>query len=182
MASTEKIAEYAAALSVLLRTTPLEKIRVKDICAQCGTDRQNFYYYFQDKYDLAVWIYKLDYQENLVSHSGSLSVKQLAGMLERMHAKLDIYNNLFSDTSPNSLFSYMLAAEFERFSQFRAAKGITVPISSEEKCEAAFELAGFFHLMVEWLRGAYAFSPLAFAALTYRMLSDDMKRAYGLLE
>lgn len=182
MASTEKIAEYAAALSELLQTTPLAQVRVKDICALCGTDRQNFYYYFTDKYDLAAWIYKLDRAEMLALHSGQPDMEQLAELTERMRSKSDIYINLFDDTSQNSLYSYLLAVEYERFLQMRAAKNITAPVSDSEKCEAAFEFAGFFQTMIAWVRGGYELLPLEFAELAYSMVGGSMKQYYGISE
>lgn len=178
MASVEKIAEYANALSELLQTTPLERVRVKDICEKCGTDRQNFYYYFKDKFDLAAWIYKLDYTETMANNSNAYSPKQSAEMLERMRAKSDIYTNLFDDTSQNSLFPYMLTMEYELLLQMRAAQEQTEPMSDKEKCEVAFDLAGIFQSIVAWVRGEYAVSPQDLAELQYSMAGKYIKDYY----
>lgn len=43
---------FANTLADMMRTTPLKKIRVKDLCARCGAEQQSFYYHFRDKYDL----------------------------------------------------------------------------------------------------------------------------------
>lgn len=34
-----------------------DKIRVSSICKNCGIDRQQFYYYFEDKYDLVTQLF-----------------------------------------------------------------------------------------------------------------------------
>lgn len=182
MASTEKIAEYAAALSVLLQTMPLAQVRVKDICAQCGTDRQNFYYYFKDKYDLAAWIYKLDRTEALANYSNTYSTELLIDAIERMRSKQDIYINLLNDTSQNSLFSYMLAVEHETLLQLRADQNETAPMRDEELCAAAFDYAGIFQAVVAWVRGEYALSAPEFAENIFSMVSGYMKQYYGLIE
>ena len=39
----------------LLSTRKLDKITVKDIAEDCGVNRQTFYYYFRDIYDLLEW-------------------------------------------------------------------------------------------------------------------------------
>lgn len=45
----------AQALETLLLKRSIEKISVKDIVAQCGVNRQTFYYHFHDIYDLMEW-------------------------------------------------------------------------------------------------------------------------------
>ncbi len=44
---------------ILLNKTPLEKITVKDIVDFCKINRNTFYYYFQDKFDLLDQIFKI---------------------------------------------------------------------------------------------------------------------------
>ena len=36
----------------ILKTTPLDRITVKDICESCEVNRNTFYYYFKDIYDV----------------------------------------------------------------------------------------------------------------------------------
>lgn len=45
----------AQALESLLEKRSIEKITVKDIVAECGINRQTFYYHFHDIYDLMEW-------------------------------------------------------------------------------------------------------------------------------
>lgn len=45
------------ALKELIKTRPIEKISVGNICDACGLNRKSFYYHFQDKYELIYWIY-----------------------------------------------------------------------------------------------------------------------------
>ena len=49
--------KYALAQSLkkLLSTRKLDKITVKDIAEDCRVNRQTFYYYFRDIYDLLEW-------------------------------------------------------------------------------------------------------------------------------
>lgn len=44
----------------LLQDRPITQITVKDVCADCGLNRQTFYYHFQDIYDLLFWIVQKD--------------------------------------------------------------------------------------------------------------------------
>ena len=47
----------ADSLKELTKEKPFDKISVKDISEKCGINRQTFYYYFTDIYDLMRWIY-----------------------------------------------------------------------------------------------------------------------------
>ena len=59
--------KYALAQSLkkLLSTRKLDKITVKDIAEDCGVNRQTFYYYFRDIYDLLEWNF-LEATERLI--------------------------------------------------------------------------------------------------------------------
>lgn len=50
----------AASLAKLLQERPIAQISVKDVCADCGLNRQTFYYHFQDIYDLMFWMVRKD--------------------------------------------------------------------------------------------------------------------------
>ncbi|WP_332446258.1 TetR family transcriptional regulator [Sphaerochaeta sp.] len=50
----------ADALKTSMQTTAFEKITISDICKRCSMNRKSFYYHFQDKYDLVVWIFESD--------------------------------------------------------------------------------------------------------------------------
>ncbi len=45
----------------LVRTIPLEKITIADICKRNGMNRKSFYYHFKDKYDLIKHIFQTEF-------------------------------------------------------------------------------------------------------------------------
>ena len=55
-------AKYALSLSLkkLLSNHGLDKITVKELVEDCGVNRQTFYYYFRDIYDLLEWTFQED--------------------------------------------------------------------------------------------------------------------------
>ena len=55
------------ALKELIKTRPIEKISVGNICDACGLNRKSFYYHFQDKYDLINWIYCTEFLDTALS-------------------------------------------------------------------------------------------------------------------
>lgn len=50
----------ADSLKKLLAVKPLDKLTVSDLAADCGINRQTFYYHFRDLYDLIDWTYEND--------------------------------------------------------------------------------------------------------------------------
>ena len=57
-AGNEKIKyRLAQAVKECMKTTPVDKITVKEIAEACKITRQTFYRNFQDKYDLINWYF-----------------------------------------------------------------------------------------------------------------------------
>ena len=52
----------------LMKTKPLDKIRVTEICRVAEIERPTFYCHFKDKYDLVAWIFLSDaYDTDVIS-------------------------------------------------------------------------------------------------------------------
>lgn len=62
----------AAALKELMAQKPFEKITIHDITERAGIRRQNFYYHFEDAYDLMRWMFQEEAVSLLKQHEGTL--------------------------------------------------------------------------------------------------------------
>ena len=62
----------AAALKELIAQKPIDKITIHDITERCGIRRQNFYYHFEDVYDLMRWMFQEEAVSLLRQHEGTL--------------------------------------------------------------------------------------------------------------
>lgn len=62
----------AASLKELMLQKPLEKISIREIMEGCGMKRQNFYYHFEDVYDLLKWMFREEVAYPLRQHEGAL--------------------------------------------------------------------------------------------------------------
>ncbi len=62
----------AAALKELMAQRPIDKITIHDITERCGIRRQNFYYHFEDVYDLMRWMFQEEAVSLLRQHDGTL--------------------------------------------------------------------------------------------------------------
>ena len=71
-ASEQTRRALAAALKTLMAQKPLEKITIRDITDLAGIRRQNFYYHFEDVYDLTRWMFQEEAVSLLREHEGTL--------------------------------------------------------------------------------------------------------------
>ena len=51
----------AEAMKTLMRSSPIEKITIRQIQEAAGVSRRSFYRYFRDKFDLLEWIYNYEF-------------------------------------------------------------------------------------------------------------------------
>lgn len=79
----------SAALKKLMTQKSLEKIIIRDITDLCGIRRQNFYYHFEDIYDLLRWMFQEEAISLLSQHEGALlwqdGLLQLFQYIEKNH-------------------------------------------------------------------------------------------------
>ena len=54
----------------LLEKKPFDKITIKDIVETCGINRNTFYYYYSDIYDLLEEIFKREMTDIIKTHQG----------------------------------------------------------------------------------------------------------------
>lgn len=80
----------AAALKELMAQKPEEKISIQEITTRCGIKRQNFYYHFEDIYDLMRWMFQEEAVSLLQKREGALlwqeGILQLFQYLEENRA------------------------------------------------------------------------------------------------
>lgn len=98
----------AIALVDLLSTTTLDKITIQMIVDECGVNRQTFYYHFRDVYDLLVWIYETETQQqiknNMTTDDWSTALKY---MLTRAHARKQVVMNTCHSKSKELLVQHL---------------------------------------------------------------------------
>ena len=62
----------ADALKRLMAQKPVDKISIRELSDLCGIRRQNFYYHFEDVYDLMRWMFQEEAVSLLRRHEGAL--------------------------------------------------------------------------------------------------------------
>lgn len=172
-------ARLAETLQGMLQRMPLEKVRVEELCRECGADRRTFYYHFKDKYDLVAWIYLQDYKASLEETGGVFSLQLVEGMLERMKKNQSFYRKAFSDKSQNTI-SHSI---YELFLQLGVEAALAYTGGEKLSPEDLYSIKSYIFACVghtrEWLDGVTSYSPRDFALLQYASLPEILKKAYG---
>lgn len=71
-ASEQTRQALAEALKELMAQKPIDKITIHDLTDRCGIRRQNFYYHFENVYDLMRWMFQEEAVSLLRQHEGTL--------------------------------------------------------------------------------------------------------------
>jgi probable dihydroxyacetone kinase regulator len=144
---------FAEAIQDIIKTTPLSKLRVKDLCDKCGTERQTFYYHFKDKFDLVGWIFEQDIKDALEMTNGKHSLEEITHALNKMREKQVFYKKAFDDNSQNAIRYYIQDYDVNILMQI-LKKHLSVSKLDEEMIFAIkYHSYGYLNYTIEWLTG-----------------------------
>lgn len=169
---------FADELEAMMRSTPLSKVRVADLCARCGVERRVFYYHFKDKYDLVAWMFERDL---LAASDGRSPYSEAlyAASHQRLWERRDFYRRAFEEDSQNSINRYLLQFSVEAN---EAALKRHLGVRSLSLCHA-FEARHFAHgnvgCVTDWLRGEVDATPEQLAAEMFRCMPEVLRDAYA---
>lgn len=87
--------DFGQALKQLMMVKPIEKITVLEICKTSGRNRNNFYYYFQDKYELLEWIFHAEITESLNQFEFSNFMDFHFALIDEINKQRDFFQAIF---------------------------------------------------------------------------------------
>lgn len=88
----------------LVEQMPFERISVTEIAKRCGINRNTFYYYFRDKYDVMDLIFQTDILPHLLPLMNQDDWPKSVVMLCRcMQKNKNFYSNALADLNPRAL-------------------------------------------------------------------------------
>ncbi len=138
----------------LLEKKPFDKITIKDIVETCGINRNTFYYYYSDIYDLLEEIFKREMTDIIKTHQGGGSwLAAFMKVAEVAYSHKKIINNICSSRSYDYFENYMyksckyIVVDFVQ----AMASGMNVPDEDIEFIASFYEYA-LFGMISEWFR------------------------------
>ena len=142
----------AASFRRQLESTPFEKITVSGIAADCGINRQTFYYHFHDIYDLIDWII-LEEVAAIIESNGGNWKRSLVDLLESVRADRSLVLRLARSSDPAITYRRLLKSSISSLLQEKIASYCTsYGLTAEEGLLAAdFYAAGLLEVSLTWL-------------------------------
>lgn len=151
--------KLAIAMKEIMKTTPLERISINSIVAECGVSRQTFYRNFHDKYDLIDWYYnELLIQRFLLTGRGEPYKESWVKKLTFMQSEKDFYMGAYRNQAQNFLREYDAALVIEAYRKYIMKK---TGQSISEDVDFMLELfcRGALVMAIKWVRGKSEDSP-----------------------
>lgn len=162
----------------LLSSKPFDRITIKDIVDACGINRNTFYYYYSDIYDLLEEIFKKELHILLEEHEKTGSY--VNGLIKVAHVAYEhkkLINNICSSRSYEYLENYMYKAckhiMVDIVNNF--AKGLVVPDEDIEFIASFYEYAAI-GVISEWFRTGMREDPVKFASQLW-LIADGIRLA-----
>lgn len=142
----------ANGMKELTKRKSFDKITVSDITAECGLNRQTFYYHFQDKYELVDWIY---YNEAISIIVNDLNYDnwdtKILHFLTKLKGENYFYINTLKASVENEFREYLFKVTVELLCDI--ISGITVNSEAGEKdirFVAEFYAYGIVGVVISW--------------------------------
>ena len=147
---TKKAIAYG--LKELTKKKSFDKITIQDITESCGLNRQTFYYHFQDKYELADWIY---YNEAITIIIDDLTYEnwdvKVCQMLTLMKSEHYFYENTLKLSTENGFREYLFRIASELFRNIIGMIGIDKSFREDEvKFISEFYAFGIVGEIISW--------------------------------
>lgn len=168
---------FAQELEEMLKTIPMDKIRVVELCERCNTIPQTFYYHFHDKYELIAWVFLYDFSQIYADKTPEYSIESITKNLEQMNQRRSFYQKAFTEHSQNSINEYI-----QRFNVSSAVHAIETftgkKATSNQLYAIKYHSYGSMGLFQEWLNQKLTITTHDLAVFQYDHTPNFLKDAY----
>ncbi len=162
----------------LLSKKPFDKITVKDIVESCDVNRNTFYYYYSDIYDLLEEVFMKELTVLLDAHKNGITwVEAFIKIANKAYGYKKLINNICASRSYDYFENYMYrACKMIAVEAVQSrAEGMLVPEEDIEFIASFYEYA-YFGVVSEWFRSGMKEDPLKLATQIW-LVADNMKYA-----
>lgn len=145
--------KLADSIKECMKTTPVDRITVKDIVEGCGLTRQTFYRNFKDKYDLINWYFdKLVLQAFRQIGMGNTVGESLTQKFDFIRSEKEFFTEAFRSDDYNSVKEH----DFELILQFYKnliARKTSRPLGEELDFLLEMYCRGSVYMTEKWVLG-----------------------------
>ena len=174
----------AAALKELMAQKPIDKITIHDITERCGIRRQNFYYHFEDVYDLMRWMFQDEAVSLLRQHEGTLLWQEgLLQLFRYIEANRDVCLCALHSVGRDHLKRFFATDLYAIIHRTVEQLGREIGAIGAGATEADIELTTHFYIVAltgmleSWLIGEIDRTPEELISFADRTLQDHVRGA-----
>lgn len=165
----------AQALKELVKTKPIEKISIGNICDACGLNRKSFYYHFQDKYELINWIYNTEFVQPALKKKYEHEWELLEDVCRYFYENRDFYKKTFCIEGQNSFSEYFFSFACDLISKLIVD---SFPEEPSVTPYAEFFTDAFVNAIKKWLSAKDCIPPHEFCLFLQKAILGASHHAY----
>lgn len=169
----------ASSLKKLMKKRPLGKITIKDLVADCGVNRQTFYYHFQDIYYLLGWIYNTEVLDSVSDYSTYETWQQgFLKIFQYVSENREFCMNSYHSLGREYLESFLYDVVFDLLMKVveEVASGEQVK-QEDKKFIADFYTFAFSGIMLNWMKGGLKENPELIIKKLSILIEGDIEKA-----
>ena len=166
----------AKELEQMLKTTPVEKIHVSQLCRRSNVLPATFYYHFHDKYDLISWIFLNDIFQALPVEHLIFNKENMHSVYQKFTRRKWFYEQTFRDASQNALCYYM--RHFIELITVDALSYANIQISNPTFITIKFYSYGITGLIYEWTKSSQSITEDIFITSCYLLIPESIQSVF----
>lgn len=145
----------------MLNQRPLSKITVKEVVAECGINRNTFYYYYADLYEVLTELFQLELEKVIEGYNDTLSWEESFLVaadfaLKNKKAIYHVYNSIQREELETYLY-HTAGNVMKRYVE-RIANGM--PVSEEDKLLiSTFYQSALTQMLLHWIHSGMKEEP-----------------------
>ena len=174
--------KLAASIKECMKTTPVDRITVKDIVEGSGLTRQTFYRNFKDKYDLINWYFdKLVLQSFEQIGMGNTVGESLTQKFEFILNEKAFFTEAFRSDDYNSVKEH----DFELILQFYKdliARKTSRPLEEEMGFLLEMYCRGSVYMTEKWVLGGMKDTPRRMSDKLVEAMPPKLEKVFSELE
>ena len=171
----------ATALKQLMAQKPLEKIAIREIMECCGMKRQNFYYHFDDVYDLVRWTFREEAVSLLGSHGGAQFWQDgLLQLFRHLRDNQPVYRCALRSLERDFLKRFFMDEIYpivERVADEVLQQLNFAPAAKDRQMILQFYVIALAAVIEGWLMGDLDYTPEELITFADTMLTDHIRGA-----
>ncbi len=166
----------ANSMHEMMKTQSFTEITVSALIKCAGISRSTFYRYFEDKYDVMTYFYRVEVDEMLEEMEDWTS--GLIGIFNFIQYRRDFFNQVLNMTGPYAFVTFLYDYSFAFYSKRFLMHYQKESLSIMDKYVIDYVCAGSVELVKKWAKSDYKESAETMANLTYSLLPQSIRTIF----